>query len=105
VRTTIRYTLREDGKDIETDPMPLDILVEDGRLYLEFQTPYKAFRYHAMRGFTIVPTGDPALDGVLEAAIPSLSSWLNPVSFAEAAGDLQGGPACPAGAPDSFEAR
>jgi hypothetical protein len=89
----IRFTLVEGGESGE-QIRPLDVWIEEDRIYLAFPIGLKAYGYHALRTVEILPTEDPELDDLFAEAAEAIGRRLNPTGFDATAGRLQGDREC-----------
>jgi hypothetical protein len=89
----IRFVLQEDGVENE-QVRPLDVWVEDDRIYLSFPIGLKAYGFHALTEVDILPTDDTDLDDLFEEAARTIGRRLNPTSFEATPGRLQGEREC-----------
>ncbi len=97
-RGLIRFTLREDGEDGQ-QTVPLEVWVQDERIYLRFPVGLKAYGFHALDDVAILSTDQPPLDDLFAEAGRAIGRRLNPTHFDATAGRLQGAAACSDRAP------
>ena len=92
----IGFTLREGDRSVE-ESLPIEVFLEDGRVYFTFVIGYSAYGYHVLEAITDIQlpeTGSGRLDALFDAATGTIERALSPVTFAEQAGFLQGTARC-----------
>lgn len=90
------FRLREAEASSE-QTVPVDVYVDDGLVYFLFPIGYRAYGYHAVEAVEDLrfdSTGDVQLDTLFSEAARTIERALNPVTFAEDAGFLQGRVRC-----------
>jgi hypothetical protein len=61
----------------------------NGRIYITFPIPLKAYGFHAVTDVRFEPTGDPEVDLVLGQAARTITRGTNPTVVDATAGSLQ----------------
>jgi hypothetical protein len=90
---SIQLTVYEGGRILH-EVVDLDVLLEDGMLYLEFPVGITQYGYHAVLDVEVMPTGSGALDALLEDAALELIDALDPTVVTEDPGLIQGTGEC-----------
>jgi hypothetical protein len=89
----IHFTLIEEGR-AATQDRPLEVWLEEDRLYLRFPVGLRAYGRHVLTEVAIEPTGSRLLDEMFDAAAASIGRWLAPTVVDEAEGRMQGAGPC-----------